>query len=465
MTYKNLLNQSTPIDVTKFPDFKNTGQKLNNEAIKQIIGETQFLAVIWIFKWDEWKGLEALNFALNEAFELIVAPVWWPNAWHTVELPGWKKFVWHNLPWAALTGKTIFMWQWKYINTKWMLDELKNLHTLWSEPNLKIAYNSHCIFDSFHWKMDWSIEDMKSKNWNQVWSTKAGMWPVVATRALRSNITMWDLVNKYKTKSDLKVHVLEMIEPYNKEMFWEVDEIVAEIQEHQKLLQDLIDNKTVEIVDDNYASDIYIKWVQALVEWSQSDPLWMFGWAYPNNTSTDTRSSWILSSLNIMPEAWRYWEVIVWKLLSTAVWKHIFKERISHMFPNMLKEEEELARNIWEYWATTERLRMLGFATPLAFAEYIKRNPYVIAMSVRKCDILAEFDNEIWHKFWNKLPIITGKDKEWNLDVTLTNYEPQEIITTFRKTISEIAWKWRWNLPIITWVGPLSWEEDSRINI
>jgi len=255
-----------------------------------------------------------------------------------------------------------------------------------------------------------------------------------------------------------------MADLYNWENFWDIDEIVAEIQEHQKILLELIDNWTAEIVDDNYASDLYIKWVMALIEWAQSDPLWMFGWNYPNNTSTDTRSTWIMSSLNIWPEEWRYWEIIVWKLLATAVWKHVFEERISHMYPNMLEEEKELARNIWEYWATTERLRMLWFATPLAFAEYIKRNPYVLGISIRKTDILDKFDKGMWYKFWNKLPIITGKDKEWKLDITLSSYEPKEIITHFRDTVNSIAWKWRWNLPIITWVGWQSWENDSMVN-
>ena len=464
MSYNHLLDATgTPLNIENIPDFRNEGQKLNSEAIKQIIRETQYLAVIWIFKWDEWKGLEALTFALEKAFKLIIAAVWGPNAWHTVEFWG-KKFVWHNLPWSALTGKDIFMWQWKYINIKWTLDELNELKTLGSEPKLKIAYNSHTIFSSFHWRMDWSIEDKKSKKWVEAWSTKVGMAPVVATRALRSNISMWQLVNEYKIKADLKAHVQIMADLYNWENFWDIDEIVAEIQEHQKILLELIDNWTAEIVDDNYASDLYIKWVMALIEWAQSDPLWMFGWNYPNNTSTDTRSTWIMSSLNIWPEEWRYWEIIVWKLLATAVWKHVFEERISHMYPNMLEEEKELARNIWEYWATTERLRMLWFATPLAFAEYIKRNPYVLGISIRKTDILDKFDKGMWYKFWNKLPIITGKDKEWKLDITLSSYEPKEIITHFRDTVNSIAWKWRWNLPIITWVGWQSWENDSMVN-
>jgi len=47
MSYNHLLDATgTPLNIENIPDFRNEGQKLNSEAIKQIIRETQYLAVI-----------------------------------------------------------------------------------------------------------------------------------------------------------------------------------------------------------------------------------------------------------------------------------------------------------------------------------------------------------------------------------------------------------------------------------
>ena len=135
-------------------------ENINPESLKDI-SKYQVISVMWWGKWDEWKWWDALALATHIDYEYILWLIWWPNAWHTAIKDNWDKFVWHNLPGSALTWKNIFLGQGKYINIKWLQSEIKKLNDLWVNPKINIAYSAHCLFSSFHWTLDGSIENSK----------------------------------------------------------------------------------------------------------------------------------------------------------------------------------------------------------------------------------------------------------------------------------------------------------------
>ena len=433
-------------------------EKMDSENIKQI-SEQQVTAVIWWGKWDEWKWGDAYNLALNIDYELVLWLIWWPNAWHTVIRDDWKKFVGHNLPGAALTGKEIFLGQGKYINIMWMFDEIINLQQLWVNTTINIACWAHCLFPSFHWILDGAIENAKKENWNDVGTTLSGMWPWVATRWLRNSIPIWKLLEF--SNNDLKTCIKELLAPFNLDFFKNIKGIEDEIISHKLILNHLKSIWFIKIVNYDFASKKYQEGKKMIIEWAQSPSLWMYGWSYPYNTSTDTSFLGILSSAWIVPEIWRVWEILVAKVFPSAVWNHEFPERVSHIYPELLEKENKFWTETGEYWATTKRQRMVAFPSPALIAEYIKNDPYVTAISLRKLDVLTKFKEIIW---FPELPIITWYDESWKPLITNSSYNPEEVINTYKETINNIVWNEKWtNLPFILWFGPKP--KESRLLI
>lgn len=433
-------------------------EEMDSENIKKI-SDNQVTVVMWCWKWDEWKWWEAVHLASKVDYEMLFWPIWWPNAWHTGILDDWRKFVWHNLPGWSLTGKDIFLGQGKYINVAWLLNEIIDLQGLWVKPKIKIAYSAHCLFPSFHWVLDGSIENAKKANGNDVWTTLSGMWPWVATRWLRNSIPIWKL---WKLSiDDVKVSIKELTEPFNPEFIRNKENIEPEILKHQSILKNLIETWIVEIVWDDFGSKMYGEGKKIIIEWAQSPSLWMYGWAYPYNTSTDTSFLGVLSSLWIVPEIWRVWEIIVAKVFPSAVWNHTFPERVSHVHPYLLEKEKQFWAETGEYWASTWRPRMVGFPSPALIAEHIKNDPYVIAVSLRKLDVLQKFQKIIWLP---ELPIIASYDETWKPIITHTSYNPEEVVNIYKETINNIVWNNNWTrlpLPFVLWFGPRP--KDSRI--
>ena len=276
------------------------------------------------------------------------------------------------------------------------------------------------------------------------------MWPWVATRWLRNGITIWKLSKK--SINDMQVDIKELIEPFNPSFLPNSNNINKEISEYKSILDELIQDWIIEIVDDDFASNMYINWKKLLIEWAQSDGLWMYGWAYPFNTSTDTSFLWVLSSAWIVPTPERVWEILVTKVLPTAVWNHIFPERVSNVYPSLSEKETNFWMKTGEFWATTGRSRMIGLPSPDKIAEYIKKDPYVIAVSLRKLDVLENFKNII---NFNKLPIINWYNKKWEPNIIHSKYNAQEIVQIYKDTINNIVWNNKWDkLPFILWFGP-----------
>lgn len=61
------------------------------------------------------------------------------------------------------------------------------------------------------------------------------------------------------------------------------------------------------------------------------------------------------------------------------------------MYPELAKKEAAFGKATGEYGATSGRPRMVAFPSPSIVAEYIQHNPYTVAVSIRKLDLLDTF--------------------------------------------------------------------------
>lgn len=436
------------------------GKEIDETTLVQL-KQRQMIVVTWWGKWDEWKWGDAYMLAENDYldFELIVSAVGGPNAWHETYDREGKLFTWHNLPWAALTWKQVFLWQGKLIGIPWMIEEINELKKLDVKPKIKIASGAHCIFEWLQKRLDGAIEDYKSENGNQVWTTKSWVWPAEALRAFRSSFTMWRLLTV--EWSELETQVRELIAPFKEDFIFSYSEILWEILYHKELLKDLIndDEIEVEVVNDDYVAQCYKEWKRILVEWSQSPSLWKFWWAYPNNTSTDTSFWWIMSSLLIEPTPYTVGKYVVAKVFPSAVWEHEFPEQMSKILEGLLEKEEQYAKDTGERWSTTGRPRMVAFPSPKLLAQEAD-SPYTAAISLRKLDYLNRCKSILDIE---KLPIVVDYDEHWEPIVEKIDFEVWSVIDAYRKVLVSELWE-RWNdIPMILWYGPKP--QDSKIDI
>lgn len=436
------------------------GAEINEETLASL-KPYQMVVVMWWGKWDEGKWGDAYMLAENEYldYELIISAVWGPNAWHETYGRDGRLFVWHNLPGAALTWKQVFLWQGKLIGIPWMIEEINELKNLDVKPRIKIASWAHCIFEWLQKRLDGAIEDFKSQNGNQVWTTKSWVWPAEALRAFRSSFTMWRLL--IVEWEELETQVKELIAPFKEDFIFSYEEILSEILEHQKLLRDLIDDDEiqVEVVGDDYAAKSYKEWTRMLVEWSQSPSLWKFWWAYPNNTSTDTSFWWVMSSLLIEPTPDKVGKYVVAKVFPSAVWEHEFPEQMSKIVDKLLEKEKEYAVETGEKWSTTGRPRMVAFPSPKLLAEEAD-SPYTVAVSLRKLDYLNRCKSILEIE---KLPIVVDYDENWSPIIEEIEFEVWSVIEAYRKTLVNELWEKGNEIPMILGYGPRP--QDSRISV
>jgi len=144
--------------------------EISTQTLKSL-SDYQVMIVMWWWKGDEGKWGDAYMLAKHIAYDLIIGPIWGPNAWHTVVDDEGRQFVGHNLPWSSVAAKEVFLWQGKYINISWLQDELNDLHSLEKEPKIKVAAHAHCIFSSLHGKIDMKIENFKKWTGTEVGTT------------------------------------------------------------------------------------------------------------------------------------------------------------------------------------------------------------------------------------------------------------------------------------------------------
>ncbi len=85
----------------------------------------------------------------------IVGAVGGDNAGHTVHTDTGGKFVGHNLPGAALSGKPVFLGQGKLIHISGIEKEALEIQSIIrNKPKIFIARSAHIIIKSLHKALD-----------------------------------------------------------------------------------------------------------------------------------------------------------------------------------------------------------------------------------------------------------------------------------------------------------------------
>lgn len=338
---------------------------------EQVFAQWNVVAIFGGSLWDEGKGKVV---SLFRNVDRVATPTWWGNAWHTVYYE-WQKIALHELPWWAIIDKArVYLWQGRVINIADLWTEMKQLQNagLSLDAKVVIAGNAHLIFNSLQRSLDGTIEQLKSR---KVWTTKKGIGPAYALKALRTSITPNILLNSPD-------RVQELIS-LNIALFPWLDEqtIMDEIHQAHRQLTDLITQWYISI--DSTCMQLNHERKQGkriLIESSQSALLAIDGGMYPYCTSSDTTANGIGSGLNIPHID-----------TSIAVFKAI-KSKVGWWYFPTKFEDEVLAESYrsasGEYGATTGRARDVGWFDCVETRRVLATNQVDI-ICITKADVLS----------------------------------------------------------------------------
>ena len=100
---------------------------------------------------------------------------------------------------------------------------------------------------------------------------------------------------------------------------------------------------------------------------------------------------------------------------------------------------------------------MVAFPSPSIVAEYIKNNPYTIAVSIRKLDLLDTFQDILELERLKMIVSPAGEIQE-------SDYDPRKVVDVYRKLIdATTASQHGSTMPFILGFGPEP--KNSRIDI
>ena len=416
------------------PESQPFGEELSPESLRSLL-DNQTLVVMGGGKGDEGKWGDAYAMSLFGDYKYVVGAVGGDNAGHTVHTNDGRKFVGHNLPGSALSGKPVFLGQGKLVHISGLEKEALEVQWItWKKPNVLIANSAHVIIKSLHKILDTAIENARS---GQLGTTGSGIGPAVATRWLRTGINFAELL--VLDDAGIRRMAQELLLPWSKEFNLNLDNIIAEIRQEQAKLRDLIEQWVIQVIADDFIQRAHIWGDRILIEGAQSPSLGMFGWAYPNNTSNDTSFMGILSSLGIRPVPGKVAELLVIKAFPSAVGTHEFPERVSHIDPNLLEVEKQFGIDTGELWATTGRPRMIAFPSPwLAYQQLITGAPYTRGVSVRKLDVVPQFLRMVMAG--QPIPVVTGYETNGTPIIWTHVKNARELAQIYQSAIERALW-------------------------
>ena len=410
--------------------------------------------------WDEGKGKVV---SLFQDVDIVAAPTWWANAWHTVIYKK-NKIALHELPGGSIIESAkIYLGQWRVIYISWLWKELVNLQSLGIDISGKtiIAGNAHIVLKSLHIRLDTHIESLKDK---KVWTTRKWIGPAYACKALRTGITF----NMLLHHPDICKDIVQV----SCELFPTLDhkKITAEIKKHKAQLEWLIQDGYIQIDESNsYLTTAYIQKKKILIEASQSALLAIDGGGYPYCTSSDTSRNGVLSALNI-PHI--HTTIAVYKAIKSKVGWWPFYTQFED--ENMADAYREISG---EYGSTTGRPRSVGRFDCVEARAVIARNQ-IDMLFITKADMLQTLPYvttalSYMHQasksvYTDTLPPLYMKDSlevKYDTNTTFTQdiygYTkkealPQTYLTFFQRLASQLRFEW----DILIGTGP---ERDQYI--
>ncbi|HUI24395.1 MAG TPA: adenylosuccinate synthetase [Nitrososphaerales archaeon] len=317
------------------------------------------LSVVGLQWGDEGKG-KVVDY-LAGGFDAVARYSGGSNAGHTVVI-GTSKHTFHLLPSGALKGKELLIGAGVVVDPVTLKEELALLP---DDARGHLTVDARCSLVSPQDKeLDGVLEEMRGAT--PIGTTKRGIGPSYALRALRLSPRVSDLVGEFNFASLSGFYQRLSIDPAG---------LVAWADESRKLLVEIMGDVGKRVVE------IDEKGGSVLFEGSQGTLLDLLHGSYPYVTSTHTTASYIPVGLGIPPS-------LAGKSLGVA---KAYTTRVgSGPFPTEIKGDlAERIRSVGnEYGATTGRPRRVGWLDLVALKYAVKLNG-ASELAVSKVDVLS----------------------------------------------------------------------------
>lgn len=311
--------------------------------------DTKLVSVVGLSYGDEWKG--KVGASLYDWYTIAAWVNGGGNAGHNVML-NWIKVHFHELPWASIHAKIIYLWQWKVINITNIEKERQQLAAARLSPTIIIAWWTHVVIPAVHKALEQIIEDSKNGH-NIIWSTFTWMGPTYGLKSLRINVTVGQLLYDDGIINQTAETVVTLFPQLNK------NNIIAEYTQARTILVEWMRQwqYTLDIANSFVPDVLQTKQEHIIAESSQSVMLSLSGGQYPFVTSSECGFNAIPVHLNTNDAGYR---IGVTKAIASKVWWWRFPtKRDTNGVPS---EIIDAYRNeAGEYGATTWRPRQIGY--------------------------------------------------------------------------------------------------------
>ncbi len=322
--------------------------------------ETSNLSVVGLQWGDEGKG-KVVDY-LAGGYDAIARYNGGSNAGHTVVIGG-RKHTFHLIPSGALKGKELLIGAGVVVDPVVLREELSLLP---GDVRQKSLVDGRCsLVSPADKELDVVLEEMRGAS--AIGTTRRGIGPAYAARALRLSPRVWDLLAGFDFGSLGRFYKKLGVDPAG---------LLAWAEDSKRLLGSLAGDVAKRI------SEITEKGSSVLFEGAQGSLLDILHGSYPYVTSTHTTAAYVPAALGISPS-------MAGKPLGVA---KCYTTRVgSGPFPT--EEKGQLAERLRslgnEYGATTGRPRRVGWLDLVALKDAVRLNG-AKEVAVTKLDVLSQ---------------------------------------------------------------------------
>ncbi|XP_057315153.1 adenylosuccinate synthetase-like [Hydractinia symbiolongicarpus] len=300
------------------------------------------------------------------------------NAGHTV-LVGDKEYKFHLIPSGITNEKvTVVIGNGVVLHIPTLMKEidansLKGIKDMMKR--MKISDRTHLVFD-MHQQVDGLLESLKGKS--KIGTTKRGIGPTYATKALRNGLRMADLMGDFDSFSKK----FQFLYDYHKRLFPElevnVEEELKKYKDYSTILRPMVEDTIVTL------HEALKKGSRVLIEGANATMLDIDFGTYPYVTSSNCGSAGACSGLGVPVNAIQNIYGVV-KAYTTRVGAGIL--------PTELLDDtgDHLQKVGAEFGTTTGRPRRCGWLD-LVVVKYTHMVNGYSALAITKIDVLDDLD-------------------------------------------------------------------------
>jgi adenylosuccinate synthase len=319
---------------------------------------------------DEGKG--KITDFLSESADIVVRYQGGNNAGHTIVIDD-KIYKLHNLPSGFIQGKKVMIAAGVVLDPRNLIEELNKLDKeidLVIDPRTHIIMPWHCVLDSA----------MEETTKNMIGTTKRGIGPCYADKALRKGIRFEDLVEEERLKEKIneffpeKNSILEKV--YSIPLNQSAEEIFIEYNELGKKLSNYLGDVSFEV------SEALNEGKNVLFEGAQGTFLDNDFGTYPFVTSSHPISGGVATGAGISIN--RIEKIIgVIKAYTTRVGEGPFPTELHGNMADLIRKQGN------EFGTTTGRPRRVGWLDLPMMRTSVRLNGFT-EWAVTKLDVLRK---------------------------------------------------------------------------